>query len=201
MPLEFVAVVLMVVLVPGVDQLMVLRNTLAKGRAAGIATAFGIGTASSVQAILVSLGVGALIVASQPLFEAIRWFGVAYLLWLGFTSLRSAVRGEYGELTGTLAHGPLKGFRDGALVNITNPKMLVFYLALLPQFVAADAPVTQWVLFAMMVPLIGTAFLVGITLVIDLARAVLLRRAVRRTIDGTSGALLVAFGLRLAREA
>ena len=72
MPLEFIAVVLMVVLVPGIDQLMVLRNTLAKGRAAGIATALGIGTASSVQAILVSLGVGALIVASQPVFEAIR---------------------------------------------------------------------------------------------------------------------------------
>ena len=79
--------------------------------------------------------------------------------------------------------------------------MLVFYLALLPQFVASDAPAARWVLFAMMVPLIGTAFLVGIVLLIDLARTVLLRRAVRRTIDGASGVLLVAFGLRLAREA
>ena len=201
MPLEFVAVVLIVILVPGVDQLMVLRNTLAKGRVAGMMTALGIGTASSAQAILVSLGVGALIVASQPVLEAIRWLGVAYLLWLGFTSLRSAVRGEYGELPGAPARGPFKGFRDGILVNITNPKMLMFYLALLPQFVAPDAPVARWVLFAMTVPLLGTVFLIGMALVIDLARAILLRRIVRRAIDGASGALLVAFGLRLAREA
>lgn len=104
MPLEFLAIVLMVVLIPGVDRAMVLRNTLAKGRVAGLATAIGIGTASSVQALLASLGIGAVIVASQPVFEAIRWLGVAYLLWMGFSSLRSAVRGTYEDETDT-AHG------------------------------------------------------------------------------------------------
>ena len=201
MPLEFIAIVLMVVIIPGVDQLMVLRNTLARGRVAGIATALGIGTASSLQAILVSLGIGAVIVASQPVFEAIRWAGVAYLLWLGFTALRSAIRGTYEDASDVTGRGPLLGFRDGVLCNVTNPKMLVFYLALLPQFVGPAAPVTQWILFAMMVPLLGTAFLIGMTLVIDMARRVLLRRIVRRAIDGASGLLLVAFGLRLAREA
>ncbi|QFT61797.1 LysE family translocator [Roseivivax sp. THAF30] len=201
MPLEFLAIVLMVVLIPGVDQLMVLRNTLAKGRVAGLATAIGIGTASSVQALLASLGIGAVIVASQPVFEAIRWLGVAYLLWMGFSSLRSAVRGTYEDETDTAARGPLLGFRDGVLCNITNPKMLVFYLALLPQFVGATGPVVQWVLFAMMVPLLGTLFLIALTLLIDFARRILLKRIVRRTIDGTTGLLLVAFGLRLAREA
>lgn len=201
MPLEFIAIVLMVVLVPGVDQLMVLRNTLGRGRAAGIATALGIGAASSIQAILVSLGIGAIIVASQPLFEAIRWAGVVYLLWLGVAALRSAVRGDYGDASDAAARGPLLGFRDGVLCNITNPKMFVFYLALLPQFVGPAASVGTWVLFAMMVPLLGTAFLIGMTLVIDVARRVLLRRVVRRTIDGASGMLLIAFGLRLAREA
>lgn len=201
MQLEFILIVLMVVLVPGVDQLMVLRNTLARGRAAGIATALGIGTASCIQAILVSVGVGALIVASQTVFGAIRWLGVAYLLWLGFSALRSAGRGTYDDASAMTARGPLLGFRDGVLCNITNPKMLVFYLALLPQFVGPTAPVAQWALFAMTVPLLGTAFLIGMTLVIDLARRVLLRHIVRRAIDGASGLLLIAFGLRLAREA
>jgi len=79
--------------------------------------------------------------------------------------------------------------------------MLVFCLALLSQLVGATAPVTQWVLFAMMVPLLGTLFLIAMTLLIDLARKILLRRVVRRTIDGATGLLLVAFSLRLAREA
>ena len=121
------------------------------------------------------------------MFEAIRWAGVAYLLWVGFTALRSAVQGTYDEALSTSARGPLLGFRDGVLCNITNPKMLVFYLALLPQFVGSSASVATWVLFAMTVPLLGTAFLIGMTLVIDLARRVLLRRIVRRAIDGASG--------------
>ncbi len=201
MPLEFLMIVLMIVVIPGVDQLMVLRNTLAKGRPAGLATAIGIGTASSAQALLASIGIGAVIVASQPVFETIRWLGVAYLLWMGFRSLGSAVRGTYEDPPVTAARGPLLGFRDGVLCNITNPKMLVFYLALLPQFVSATAPIVQWVLFAMMVPLFGTLFLIGLTLLIDVARRVLLRRVVRRAIEGATGLLLVAFGLRLAREA
>lgn len=201
MPPEFVLIVAMVVLVPGVDQVMVLRNTLARGRIAGIATALGIGAASSIQAILVSLGIGAVIVASQPLFEAIRWAGVAYLVWLGLAALRSAVEGADGALAAPSARGPLLGFRDGMLCNLANPKILVFYLALLPQFVGPAAPVTRWIAHAMMVPALGTAFLIGMTLAIDAARRVLLRRIVRRMIDGASGMLLLAFGLRLARDA
>ena len=79
--------------------------------------------------------------------------------------------------------------------------MLVFYLAVLPQFVGSTAPLVQWVIFSMMVPLLGTLFLIALTLLIDTARRILLRRIVRRTIDGATGLLLVAFGLRLAREA
>lgn len=201
MSAEFIALVVMVVLIPGVDQLMVLRNTLARGRIAGIATALGIGVASSAQAVLVSLGIGSVIVAVQPLFEMIRWLGVAYLLWLGVGALRSAVQGAYPDDAGTKAHGPLLGFRDGVLCNITNPKMLVFYLALLPQFVGPTAPVTHWILLAMTVPPLGTLWLVGMALAVNQARRVLLRRAVRRAIDGASGVLLIAFGLRLARDA
>lgn len=200
MPAEFIAIVVMVILIPGVDQLMVLRNTLARGRVAGIATALGIGMASSVQAVLVSFGIGSVIVAVQPLFETIRWLGVAYLLWLGFGALRSAARGAYSQGEGKTARGPLLGFRDGVICNITNPKIMVFYLALLPQFVGPAAPVMQWILFAMTVPLLGTLWLIGMALVVNQARNVLLRRTVRRAIDGVSGVLLIAFGLRLARE-
>lgn len=200
MTAEFIIIVVTVILIPGVDQLMVLRNTLARGRSAGVATALGIGTASSMQAILVSVGVGSVIVAVQPLFEAIRWLGVAYLLWLGASAIRSAIKGVYPQNGEGESGVPLRGFRDGLLCNITNPKILVFYLALLPQFVGPSAPIAHWVLFAMTLPALGTLWLVGMALAFDLARTLLLRRTVRRVIDGASGFLLIAFGLRLARE-
>lgn len=201
MPAEFLLIVTTVILIPGVDQLMVLRNTLAQGRGAGIATACGIGLASSVQAILVSFGIGAVIVSIQPLFETIRWLGVAYLVWLGLGALRSALRGNYATDDTSSGTGPMVGFRDGVVCNITNPKILVFYLALLPQYVDQTAPVLEWMLFAMVLPTLGTLMLLGMALGVNRAREILLRRVVRRTIDGLSGVLLIGFGLRLAREA
>ncbi|MGX9849325.1 LysE family translocator [Limimaricola litoreus] len=200
MSVEFIAIVVMVILIPGVDQLMVLRNTLVRGRIAGIATALGIGLASAIQAALVSIGIGAVIVAVQPMFEVIRWLGVTYLLWLGIGALRSAISGTYAQEEGRKADGALFGFRDGMVCNITNPKMFVFYLALLPQFVGATAPVMHWLMLALMVPAFGTLWLIGMALAVNQARNLLLRRTVRRAIDGASGLLLVAFGLRLARE-
>ena len=124
MPLEFFAIVLMVVLIPGVDQLMVLRNTLAKGRVAGLATAIGIGTASSIQALLASLGIEAVIVASQPVFEAIRWVGVAYLLWLGFSSLRSAVHGDYDDAPKRAAQGHYWAFEMASCATSPTQRCL-----------------------------------------------------------------------------
>ena len=94
-------------------------------------------------------GLGAMIVRAQPVFEAIKWAGIAYLGYLAAHALRSAVRGRYAPLDGdgeeqggvAVAFG---GWRQGFLSNITNPKVLVFYLAVLPQFVA-PAPASKWI--------------------------------------------------------
>lgn len=194
---SYLLVVLAVVLVPGLDLLMVLRNTVGGGRSAGVATTVGIGTASVIQGALASLGVGTLIVRSQPLFTAVKWAGVAYLVFLGLQSLRSAWRG----------HGPLaqdyravRGFRQGFVCNITNPKMLVFYLSLLPQFVDPAAPVWTWLAHALVLPVAGSLWLLLVAALASTVRDRFLRPLVRRVTDAVSGVALVGFGLKLASD-
>ena len=200
MDAQFLVVVLAIVAVPGADFIVTLRNTVAGGASAGAATALGVGAASVVQGTLVSLGLGALIVRSQPLFVTLKWVGIGYLLFLAVQSLRSAVRGRYDDdVDATPSSGRRRqALQQGFLCNITNPKMFVFYLSLLPQFVGATDPLWVWLAHAWTLPLAGTLWLLVVVVLAGSVRERLLRRRARRVIDATSGLALLGFGARLA---
>ncbi|GAB3715215.1 LysE family translocator [Mariniluteicoccus flavus] len=199
MTLAFLLVVTAVVAAPGADFVVTLRNTVAHGRRAGIATAVGIGAASAIQGTLVALGLGALIVQSHVLFTAIKWLGIAYLVHLGVTSLWAAYRGAYAAAGDDYRPtGWWRGMRQGFLTNITNPKMLVFYLSLLPQFVSPTASTLTWLVHAWTLPALGTAWMVIVAVGGSMARDHLLRPVVRRVMDAVSGFALLGFGLKLA---
>jgi threonine/homoserine/homoserine lactone efflux protein len=158
-----------------------------------------------VQGTAAAAGLGAVIVRVQPLFEAVKWAGVAYLMYLGVQALRSAARGQYPALdadggpprTGGAA---LAGWRQGFLSNITNPKVLVFYLAVLPQFLPAQAGVAVLLLFALSHAMLSLGYLLLLTMTLQRARRILDRRRVRRALDATTGAVLLGFSARLAAE-
>src|ERR671917_532494 len=120
----FVVLAVVLVLVPGPDVAVVLRNTLAGGRARGSWSAVGITVSNVLQGTAAATGLAALVVRVEPLFQAIRWAGVAYLAYLALQAFRSAVRGRYPDLD---AGGPatgratLTGLRQGVLSNVTNP--------------------------------------------------------------------------------
>jgi threonine/homoserine/homoserine lactone efflux protein len=197
----FVAVVLAMVSVPGVDFVITLRNTVVAGRGAGAAAALGIGVASVIQGTLVSLGLGALIVRSQPVFLTLKWWGIGYLLFLAVQALWSAWRGVHPNDAGHLRASPdarARALRQGFLGNITNPKMFVFYLFLLPQFVGASAPFAAWLVHAWTLPLIGTAWLLIVVVLGGSLREWLLRPLVRRMVNAFSGMALLGFGIRMA---
>lgn len=195
--LSFLTIAIVLAMVPGPDFAIVTRNTLAGGRARGWATAAGIALACAVQGLLAAAGLGAVIVASEPLFLAIKWAGVLYLAWLAIQALVAAWRGEYADLpTGTAAS---RGFRQGVLSNITNPKVLVFYLAVLPQFLG-DGGFATLLLLALTHAVVGLLYLGLLVLVMDRAGAWLRRARVRRTIDAATGVALGAFSVRLALE-
>ncbi len=195
--LAFALLALVVVLAPGPDFAVVVRNTLAGGRTRGLATASGVATACAVQGTAAALGLGALIAASQPLFQAIRWAGVAYLAWLAVGSLRAAWRGDHPPpLDATAA--TRTGLREGFVSNIVNPKVLVFYLAVLPQFVGGVTHPAALLLLALTHAVLGWGYLTLLTVLLGRLRPWLQRRAVRRGLDAATGVALAGFSVGLA---
>jgi threonine/homoserine/homoserine lactone efflux protein len=143
-------------------------------------------------------------VRAQPAFEAIKWAGVAYLVFLGAQALRSAVRGQYRPLDeddeAAVRTRSLAGWRQGLLSNITNPKVLVFYLAVLPQFLTPGANLGWLLTLAWSHAALSLAYLLVLITALNRARRLLARRQVRRSLDATTGAVLLGFSARLATE-
>jgi threonine/homoserine/homoserine lactone efflux protein len=204
---EFLAFAVVLIVIPGPDFAVVTKNTLVGGRRRGRWTGLGVSSSNLVQGTAAACGLSALIVRVQPLFEAIKWAGVAYLAYLGVQALRSARRGEYAPLDGDDPSGPGKnraqnvaGWRQGFISNITNPKVLVFYLAVLPQFLAPGAGLGWLLILAWSHAVLSLAYLLVLVAGLHSARRLLMRRKVRRALDATTGAVLLGFGAKLATE-
>ena len=164
----------------------------------------GVAASDFVQGTAAACGLSAAIVRAQLVFDAINWAGVAYLAFLGMQAIRSAVRGQYDLSGGSSRPGtaarPFAGWRQGFLSNITNPKVLVFYLAVLPQFIVPGASVGWLLALAWSHAALSLAWLLVLTAGLDRVRGLLRRRTVRRGLDATTGAILLGFGARLAAE-
>ncbi len=198
----FLGIAAVVIMTPGQDTALTIRNTLLGGRAAGIGTASGVALGQACWTVAASLGLTALLVASEPAFAAIRLIGAAYLIYLGANSLWLAARpGRVEDFTGPRSTGlaPRKAFRQGALSNLGNPKMAIFFSSLLPQFVAPGSGAAGAMLVLGLVFVSMTlAWLCAYAAVVARAGHVLRRPRIRRAFDAVMGAILVAFGVRLA---
>jgi threonine/homoserine/homoserine lactone efflux protein len=200
---SFLVFAVILVLVPGPDFAVVTKNTLAGGRHRGWWSAVGVASSNMVQGAAAAAGLSALIVRAQPVFETIKWAGVAYLLFLASQALRSAIRGSYppiGDDGDTDARQAVSGWRQGFVSNITNPKVLVFYLAVLPQFLGRDASVPALAAYALSHAVLSLAYLLALVAAMTRARRWLSRRRVRRSLDAATGVALLGFGARLAAE-
>ena len=188
--LAFIGIAALVICTPGPDTALVVRNTLLGGRSRGVATAVGVVCGQSAWTLAASAGVAALVTASQPLFVALRVGGALYLVWLGTATLRGRERPSTSSRRGS-------GYRQGLVSNVGNPKMVVFFTSLLPQFAAGFAGLAALgLLFAAMT----LAWLSAYALVVFRARRLFERSRVRRIVDTVTGLALVSFGIRLATE-
>jgi threonine/homoserine/homoserine lactone efflux protein len=201
----FLGISAVVIATPGQDTALTIRNTLLGGRAAGIATAAGVAAGQLSWTVAAAVGLTALLVASEAAFTAVRLLGAAYLVYLGAHSLWQAVRPSApGDITiarGRVGLAPRRALRSGVLSNLGNPKMAVFFSSLLPQFIepgpgAGAGMLALGIVFVSMT----FAWLSGYALVVARAGNALRRPRVRRAIDAVSGAVLLAFGGRLAAE-
>lgn len=195
--LGFLPAALLITLAPGPDNLMVLGLGLARGRRAGMAFGAGCALGCLNHSLLAALGVGAMVAASPLAFGLLRWIGGLYLLWLGLQALRS--RGA-SPAVATSAESATRLFLKGLLVNAINPKVLLFFLALLPQFVDAargDAAL-QMLQLGLLFTLQALLVFGAIGYFAGQAGEGLARRpAIARWLDRIAGAVFVLLGLRL----
>jgi threonine/homoserine/homoserine lactone efflux protein len=192
----FLAVAVLVIVVPGPDTALTVRNTLLGGRRSGLFTAAGVAGGLVVWAVATSVGLAALLASSEPVFRAVKLIGAVYLIVLGVHTLLGALRHRAAALHAAGPRlPPAAALRQGAISNLTNPKMAVFFPALLPQF-ASDAP--SLLLLGLLFSTLTLAWLSAYALAVARAGDLLRRPRIRRPLEAATGAVLVAFGLRLA---
>jgi threonine/homoserine/homoserine lactone efflux protein len=206
--LAFLGVSAVVICTPGPDTALTIRNALAGGRRAGVATAAGVATGQAVWTIATSVGIAELIQASEPAFLVMKAAGAAYLILLGLQSLLKALWstrhpnpavGAGADKRSGWMH-PGRGLRQGVVSNLANPKMAAFFLSLLPQFASAEGGAGPVLALGLVFCVMTFAWLALYSVVVDRARVVLRRARVRRALDGLSGLVLIGFGTRLALQ-
>lgn len=203
----FLIAITLLTMSPGVDTLVVIRNTLRGGYRDGVVTSFAICLGLFVHAVISAGGISLILLQSAFLFAALKLVGALYLIWLGYKSLSSALaRNHCSSLAKALEESTSKdrisvwkSFREGFLSNVLNPKTIVFYMAFLPQFIQPEEPAMIKSLF-----LAGVHFAIAnvwqllIVLMVGRASVWLLKGSVMRVVDGVIGGAMVAFGLKLA---
>jgi RhtB (resistance to homoserine/threonine) family protein len=202
--LAFTLVAALMTISPGADTFLVVRNSLRGGRRDGILTTLGISSGLYFHALLSAVGVSAVLAHSAGAFLALKVAGAGYLAWLGIQSLRKATRAAPEAAPGAIAAARVpasRSFREGLLTNLLNPKVIVFYLALLPQFLSpGDAVLPKSLLLAAIHCLLGIAWLGSIAWAVDRSRQFFTRPLLRRWMDAVCGTVLIGLGLRLALE-
>ena len=210
----YLAAVTLLTLTPGIDTLLVMRNTGRGGLGDGVVTSFGICCGLFIHATLSALGISILLVETAWAFTALKWAGACYLVWLGIMSLRQALAGSQPETASRRFSNPpdrasgrgaavprLASFREGVLSNLLNPKTALFYMALLPQFIDPAGPA-----FAQSIVLAGLHFVLSMSWQCLVAVMVLksqkfqVGQGVKRALNGLTGGFFVAIGVRLGLE-
>ena len=204
--LAFTGIAAILTVTPGADTMLVMRSVFARGQRAGLLTSLGICSGLFFHATLSALGLSLILVRSATAFEIVKLMGALYLVYLGGQSLWRAFRHDARKLstderTVNKKKEWWQSFLEGLLTNVLNPKVAIFYLAFLPQFINPSDPVlAKSLLLAGIHFMLGIVWLSLVTMFLGRVRGFLIRPRVQRTIDATTGAILIAFGARLAIE-
>jgi RhtB (resistance to homoserine/threonine) family protein len=196
----FMATGILLNLTPGQDTLYILGRSLAQGRRIGLASVLGISSGAIIHTLAAALGLSALIAASAPAFAAIRWLGAGYLVYLGLKMFLS--RATPGALPASLSGtSSLAAFRQGMLTNLLNPKVILFYLAFMPQFITPGSPnqFPAFLLLGLCFIATGTSWCLCVVLFASaLGKKLKDSRTFAEMLNRAAGALFVFLGLKLA---
>lgn len=200
---SFIASSIALNIIPGSDTIYIVSKSAVGGRKKGFVSALGISTGILIHTLLVSLGLSAVLASSAPLFNAMKAAGSAYLIIMGLRTIFSKTPlFETGSSDGTLQEPLSKAYIQGVLTNALNPKVALFFLALLPQFVSADNPYGPLPFFLLGITFFTTASIWGMLLAFTasfLSRILNSGPRISKTASVISGIIYVALGLNVLR--
>ena len=201
----FVVVAAVLTLTPGADMALVTQHALRSGRRAALFTTLGICLGCLTHATASAFGLSVLLSRSAAAFQTLRLLGATYLVFLGIQALREAAvstrRVDHARTYAARLEGPGRYFVRGLLTNLLNPKVALFYLTFLPQFVPAGVPVLQRsLLLAGIHVSLGIVWLSLYAVLVDRFASLLATDHIRRRMQALTGALLIGVGARLALE-
>ncbi|HET8549053.1 MAG TPA: LysE family translocator [Bryobacteraceae bacterium] len=195
--LLFTTIALVLTITPGADMALVTRNALARGYRAALSTSFGIAAGCLVHATASSAGLSIILAQSAAAFDTVKLIGAAYLVWIGVQSFRQTA--QTPVQAAVVGHG--RSFIEGLFTNILNPKVALFYLTFLPQFIRPGDPVLlKSVLLGSIHIVMGLTWLALYAGFVTRLSGVLSRGSARRWLERTTGAVLIGLGVRLAVE-
>lgn len=202
---SFLVAITLLSISPGVDTLLVIRNTARGGVRDGVATSIAICCGLFVHATVSALGISLILLQSAWAFNMLKLAGAAYLIWLGISSLLAARRGTPLPVRGVVTRGSPVPFwqpiKEGLLSNVLNPKTVVFYMAFLPQFISPSDPAllkSLWLAGVHFV--IANIWQISVVLMVGGASKWLASARFAQTLNAATGVVLVVFGVRLALE-
>jgi len=186
---------------PGPDLLYILTKTIANGKRVGIASALGVCSGALFHVAAASLGLSAILVSSAIAFTVVKFIGVGYLLYLAYESFRSAGTSLNITSNSELKESAWKAYKQGVLVDILNPKVAIFFMAFLPQFIRDDHGAVPMQLLYLGLLVVAVAVIVEVTYVLLASKLTNKIRSSKRVsvlLDKVVGTVFVALGLKLA---
>lgn len=203
--LAFAGIAAALTITPGADMALVAKNVFTRGQKGSFATILGICSGLFVHATASALGLSAILAKSARAFEIVKWVGAVYIFYLGAMALRRAIRDTTPAQQAPAGSSVVRGmghwggFVEGMLTNVLNPKVALFYLTFLPQFIAPGDPVLQVsLLLASLHVAMGLVWLSFYSRALHKLNMTMTRQGVRRGIEAVTGGLLMALGARLA---
>ena len=197
----FVLACIALALTPGLDTFYILARSGREGRTVGVAAVLGINTGCLVHTLAAVLGISAILMTSALAFAALKYLGAAYLVWMGVRMLLAKQSAR--QPTVTRGRGLGAAFRQGMLTNVLNPKVALFFLAFLPQFVSMQAAHPQWGLAVLGLSFIGVGLVWSMVLAMlggQVHRLLDARPHFGQWIDRACATVLLGFGIRLAMQ-
>lgn len=201
--ITFLIAITLLTISPGVDTLLVMRNTARGGWKDGLVTSLGICSGLFVHAAVSAVGISVILLQSAWAFNALKFAGALYLIWLGIQSIRNlkALPMDQVRGVGVRTTSWTRSIREGLLSNVLNPKTIVFYMAFLPQFISpTQSPMVQSLFMAGIHFVIGLVWLGILTVVVCRLKSFGASSGIEKWVQGVTGGVMILLGIKLAAD-